>query len=173
MQARTRLRLSAGMAFWIFASAEAAYAADTLPLTIKPAQRVTLSYSDGRFSTRSITSLRGGPNAPPAPKDATQEYATPLDNFARKEPDDTLVFSFWSDATDGAQLQLENGLTRSIIYSAEIIGRDGRGAPTTICSVGNGKTGIESWVPDLAAVRITGIYDAPHGPMVCGYPERG
>lgn len=173
MQARTRAWLPGALALGLLALPVTANATDALPFTIKPGERVTLTYSEGRFTNRSTTSLRSGPNAPPAPKDATQEYATPLDGFSRKEVDDTLVFSFWSNATDGAQLQMENGLSRPVIYSAEIVKADGRSEPTTICSVGDGKTGIEGWVPNLISVRITGVYDVPHGPMVCGYPERG
>ena len=145
-----------------------------VPFTIQAGEQVTLGPGD-RLDLK-VSGVAPAPETAegaPAPRDATSEQmiSTPL-SFS---PDQgTLRFTFWDDAGSGARLKLENGLDRAVIYSAEIVYRDtGKVEETTICSVGAGHPGLESWPNDLAEIRITGLYDVPEGGQVCGYAARG
>jgi hypothetical protein len=144
-----------------------------LPFTIQPGEQVTLGPGD-RFDLK-VSGVAPAPDeaeGTPAPRGATSEHliATPLSFGAAQG---TLRFTLWDDAENGARLKLENGLDRAVIYSAEIVYRDtGRVEETTICSVDAGRPALESWPNDLAAVRITGLYNAPAGGQVCGYAAR-
>jgi hypothetical protein len=144
-----------------------------VPFTIKAGEKVTLGPGDGLGLT--VSGVGGAPSqaeGPPAPRGEASEHmiVAPLTFSAAPG---TLVFTLWDDAAVGARLKLENGLDRAVIYAARIVFRsDGRSEATTICSVGGGRAGVESWPNDIVAIRITGLYDPPPGGQVCGYADR-
>jgi hypothetical protein len=144
------------------------------PQTLPARGKVVVDYgSDGRFSVSAVGAMTAAFPSRTATKLATREHMLPPEPAVFTAHDDTLVFSLWSDAQDGARLKLENGLVRPLIYSAVVVYDDGEEAATTICSVASRSLRVELWPDDLKAVRITGIYDVRPGATVCGYPERG
>ena len=157
---------------WCVASTAQAQTA-VFPFVLKANEKVVVSYRAGRFTGVDIKTHADQPDMAPAPKDATAEGYGVLKGIVTPDLDDTLTFTFWTDARDGARLRLANGLSRPVIYSATMVTSDGREHPTTICSIPSGKVGFETWATNLAAIKITGVYDAPKGQEVCGYAERG
>jgi hypothetical protein len=154
------------------AAGSAAFAAAQLPFDLKANERATLSYAGGRFSVSDIEVHTEQPDIRPAPKDAKTE------GFGKRPTiiesiDDTLVFTLWTDPQDGARLKITNHTRKPVIYSAIVIYAGAREVPTTICSVQSARSGWETWAGPVAALRITGIYEAPESEPVCGYPERG
>jgi hypothetical protein len=145
-----------------------------VPFAIAPGEQVTLGPGDRLDLTVSgVAQAPAAPEGQPAPRGETSEHMLFGPLTFRTAPG-TLTFTLWDDAANGARLKLENGLDRAIIYAAEIVFRStGRSTETTICSVSGGQAAVESWPDDLAAVRITGLYDAPPGDKVCGYAARG
>ena len=142
------------------------------PITLKGNERAIVSYRDGRFSTLAVEVYPEGPDVAPAPRDAKVE------TFGQRPGtteivDQTLTFTFWANLDDGGRLRINNGMTKPVIYSAMVICATGREVATTICSVPSARTGWETWAGPVTALRIMSVYDAPNGPIVCGYPERG
>jgi hypothetical protein len=145
-----------------------------VPFAIAPGEKVTLGPGDGlSLSVSGVAPAPAEPEGQPAPRGEASEHMLFGPLTFRTAPG-TLTFTLWDDGANGARLKLENGLDRGVIYSAEIVFRsNGQSTETTICSVAAGHAGEESWPDDLAAIRITGLYDAPPGGQVCGYAARG
>jgi hypothetical protein len=146
----------------------------TVPFAIAPGETVTLGPGAGLdLRVSAAGEAPAAPEGPAAPKNQTAEHMLSVPLTFGAAPG-TLRFTFWDDADNGARLKLENGLPRGVIYAAEIVYRsNGKVEETTICSVSAGRPAVESWPDDLAAIRITGLYDAPPGGQVWGYAARG
>ena len=146
------------------------------PVRVGRGEQITLADSDdSKMRVDAVEPAKGMREGRGAPRGETQEHLYTADaTFSAATG--TLVFSLRTSPDRGAALKLENGLSRRVIYSAEVVfERNGQSVvrPTTICSVAPVTVGVEEWVEDLTEVRITALYVLPPGEMVCGYPERG
>lgn len=170
------MRVATGLAVALFASGVAQAAPTDFLVTLADGQRVVVTaLPKGKF--------RVGPLIPkseirpftiePDKANASRETTKFVEAKVSRAAPGTLAYTFWIDPRDGTHLRIDNGLGHPVIYSAEIVAANGRSSPTTICSVPANKVGYESWVDKVVQLKITGIYDAPAGKMVCGHPERG
>lgn len=143
------------------------------PFVLRANEKAVVTYRDGRFTNLAIRPHTDEAEIAPKPPGAAGSAFGSVKEPVAPEFDDALTFTFWSAGRDGSRLRLANGLARPVIYAARMVTSDGGEHPTTICSVPSGKVGFETWQTELAAIKITGVYDAPRGQTVCGYADRG